>query len=187
MFMVLAFEHWGLNPQRDNIRFRVLGDQSVLAQALASGIIDGAYLGYTFGSIMERQGFRIFADLVKLSVPYQGLGIMARRSLIDRSPDVAEKTVRVVVEANAFIHNPKNKAAVIRSLARGLRLKKAEDAEEGYEMIRALYDKRIYPTVEGVRNVLRLLGMTNEGIRRLKAEDIIDDRILRKLEREGFF
>ena len=187
MFTLLAFEHWGLNPERDNIQLRIIGDQSVLAQAIASGIIDGAYLGYTFGAQMERQGFRVLADLAKIGVPYQGLGVMARRSFVDRSPDVVERTVKVMLETIAFINKPDNKAAVVRSLARALRLQKVEDAEAGYEMMKTLYDRRIYPNAEGLRNVLRLLGKTNENIRRLKVEDIVDDRIARKLEKEGLF
>lgn len=187
MFTMLAFEHWGLNPERDNIRFRVIGDQSVLAQALASGVIDGCYLGYTFGSNMERQGFRILADLAKLGVPYQGLGIMARRSFVDRAPDIAEGAIRAFVDAISFVQDPVNKVAVMQSLARGLRLRKVEEAEGGYEMMKGLYDRRLYPTAEGARNVISLLGKTNEKIRRLKAGDIIDDRIVRKLEKEGLF
>jgi len=187
MFTLLAFEHWGLSPERDNIQLRVIGDQSVLAQAIASGIIDGAYLGYTFGAQMERQGFRVLADLAKLGIPYQGLGLMARRSFVDRSPDLAERTLRAMLETIAFINGRDNKPAVIRSLVRGLRLQKAEDAEAGYEMMKTLYDRRIYPNADGLRNVLRLLSKTNESIRRLKVEDIIDDRVVRKLEREGLF
>jgi len=187
MFTMLAFEHWGLNPERDNIQLRVIGDQSVLAQSIATGIIDGAYLGYTFGAQMERQGFRILADLAKLGIPYQGLGIMARRSFVDRSPDTVERALRATVETIAFINDPGNKAAVMRSLARGLRLQKVEDAEAGYEMMKQLYDRRIYPSVEGLRNVLRLLGKSNESIRRLKAEETVDDRVARKLEKEGLF
>jgi ABC-type nitrate/sulfonate/bicarbonate transport system substrate-binding protein len=91
MFTMLAFERWGLNPERDNIQLRVLGDQGVLAQSLVSGVIDGAYLGYTFGAQMERQGFRVLADLAKAGIPYQGLGLMARRSFVDRSFDIAER------------------------------------------------------------------------------------------------
>jgi NitT/TauT family transport system substrate-binding protein len=86
MFSMLAFEHWGLNTERDNIQFRLIGDQSVIAQALTQNIIDGAYLGYTFGAQLERQGYRVLADLATLGIPYQGLGVMARRSLVDRSP-----------------------------------------------------------------------------------------------------
>ncbi|MEK7334992.1 MAG: NrtA/SsuA/CpmA family ABC transporter substrate-binding protein, partial [Candidatus Binatota bacterium] len=187
MFTMLAFEHWGLNPERDGIKFRVVSDQAVIAQAIASGTVDGGYLGYTFGAQMERQGFRILADLAKLGIPYQGLGIMARRNFVDRSPDTVERALRATVETIAFINDPSNKAAVMRSLARGLRLQKVEDAEAGYEMMKVLYDRRIYPSIEGLRNVLRLLGKSNESIRRLKAEDTVDDRTVRKLEREGLF
>jgi NitT/TauT family transport system substrate-binding protein len=188
MFTLLALDHWGLNPERDNIQFRVIGDQAVTAQALATGgIIDGAYLGYTFGAHLERQGFRVLADLLKLGIPFQGLGIMGRRSFVDRSPDVAERALRAMVETIRFINVPENKAAVIKSLVRWLRLSKAEDAEPGYEMMKVLFDRRIYPNVDGLRNVLRLLGRTNEQIRRLKVEDMVDDRIVRKLEKEGLF
>jgi ABC-type nitrate/sulfonate/bicarbonate transport system substrate-binding protein len=159
-----------------------------MAQALAAGgIIDGAYLGYAFGAQLERQGFRVLGDLLKMGIPFQGLGIMARRSFVDRSPDVVERTLRAMVETIKFINNPENKAAVIRSLMRTLRLQKVEDAEAGYDMMKILYDRRIYPNVDGLRNVIRLLGRTSEPIRRLKAEDIIDDRIVRKLEKEGLF
>ena len=187
MFTLLAFDHWGLDPGRDNIQLRVIGEQPVLAQALASGIIDGAYLGYIFGALMQKQGFRVLADLLKLGIPFQGLGIMARRSFVDRSPDTAERALRAMVETVRFINNPENKPAAVRSLVRGLRLNKAEDAEAGYEMMKTLYDRRIYPNLDGLRNVINLLGRTNEQIRRLKAEDIVDERIAHKLEKEGLF
>ena len=87
----------------------------------------------------------------------------------------------------AFIAQPENKSAVLKSVAKGLRLAKVEQAVEGYESLPMLYDKRIYPRVDGIRNVIRLLGATNEKIRRLKAEDLVDERFVRKLEKEGRF
>jgi NitT/TauT family transport system substrate-binding protein len=187
MFTMLAFEKWGLNPERDNIQFRVLGDQSVIAQAMTQGIVDGAYLGYTFGAQMERQGYRILADLANIGVPYQGLGVMAKRSLIDRTPEVAEKALRAMVESIGFINNPANKALVLKSLSKELRLSKAEDAQAGYEVMRTLYDRRIYPNTEGLRNVIRLLANSSEQMKKIKVESIVDDRIVRKLEKEGLF
>src|SRR5947207_11797397 len=178
MFTMLAFEHWGLNPERDKIQFRIIGDQSVMAQALATGgIIDGAYRGYTFGAQLERQGFGVLADLLKLGIPFQGLGIMARRSFVDRSPDTVERYLRSMIKTMKFLSNPTNKTVVIRSLMRTLRLSKAEDADAGYEMMKVLYERRIYANVDGLRNVIRILGRSNEQIRRLKVEDIIDERI----------
>ena len=71
---MLAFEHWGLEPLRDKITFRVVGDESLLAQALPNKVIDGAYFNYTFASVLERQGYRVLADLAKLNIPYQKHG-----------------------------------------------------------------------------------------------------------------
>ena len=92
-----------------------------------------------------------------------------------------------IVEAIAFIREPANKAAVMRSLAKGLRLSKPEDTTEGYEVIKTLYEQKIYPSADGVRNTIRLLGASNEKIRGLRAEDLIDDRTVRKLEQKGLF
>ena len=43
---MLTFEHWGLDPERDKIQFRILGDSRLQAQALAQNVIDGGYLSY---------------------------------------------------------------------------------------------------------------------------------------------
>ena len=187
MFTMLAFEHWGLDPDRDKIQFRILGDQSVQAQAIAQNVIDGGYLSYSYAAQLERQGYRIMADLIKMGIPYQGLGVMARRSLIDKNPELPERALRAIVEAIGFVNNPANKNLVVKSLVKELRLAKVEDAQAGYEMMRVLFEKRIYPNADGLRNVIRLLGRTSETIRKLKVEDIIDDRVVRKLEKEGLF
>jgi hypothetical protein len=113
--------------------------------------------------------------------------MIAKRSLLDRTPEVPERTLRAMVETIAYINNPNNKNAVVKTLVKELRLGKIEDAQAGYEVMRTLYDKKIYPNVEGLRNVVRLLGRSNEQIRKIKVEDIIDDRLVRKLEKEGLF
>jgi len=187
MFTMLAFEHWGLDPDRDKIQFRILGDQSVQAQAIAQNVIDGGYLSYSYGAQLERQGYRIMADLIKMGIPYQGLGVMAKRSLIDKNPELPERALRALVETITFVNNPANKNVVVKSLVKELRLTKVEDAQAGYEMMRVLFEKRIYPNVDGLRNVVRLLGRTSEPMRKLKVEDIVDDRVVRKLEKEGLF
>jgi hypothetical protein len=76
---------------------------------------------------------------------------------------------------------------VVKSLAKGLRLKRSEDAAESYQSLVGIYDQKIYPSVDGVRNVIRLLGAGNEKIRRLKAEDFVDDSLVRRLEKDGRF
>ena len=187
MITMLVLNHWELEPKRDNIKFRVLGDFSVLAQSTIARLIDGCYLSYTFASKLERQGFRVLADLAKLPVPYQNTGVIARRSFVNSSPDIVERFLRALADSVAFALEPGNKTSVMRSLARGLRLPRTEDALEGYEGMLTLYERRIYPTKEGIRNAIQVMGMTNEKIRSLKAENLVDDRFVKKLDQEGRF
>ncbi len=187
MFTTLALEYWGLDPKRDGISFRVLGDESVRSQALLNHAIEATHLGYTFAAPLKDRGYTNLADLSQLPIPFQSTGIMTTRGFINSSPETIENVLRGVIDALAFIAQPENKPAVLKSLAKGLRLPKVEQALEGYESLSSLYERRIYPRVDGVRNVIRLLGATNEKIRRLRAEDLVDERFVRKLEKEGRF
>jgi NitT/TauT family transport system substrate-binding protein len=187
MFTTLALEYWGLDAKRDGITFRILGDEAVRSQALLNGAIAATHLGYTFAAPLKNQSFTNLGDLAQLPIPFQSTGVMTTRRFINASPEVVEGVLRGIVDSMAFIAQPDNKPAVLKSLVKGLRLAMVEQAIEGYESLPLLYTRRIYPTVEGVRNVIRLLGLTNEKIRKLKAEDLVDDRFVRKLEKEGRF
>lgn len=187
VFTMLALQHWGLDPKRDNINIRVVGNDAVRAQALLSGAVDGAQVGHAFANNLQHQGMRILADLSELGVPYQGTAVLARRSLVTQSPELVEKMLRALVDAIVFIQAPANKEAVMRILAKNLQLPRPEDAAAGYEQMKMLYDRRIFPTAEGIRNTIRLFENSNEKIRQLKTEDVIDDRIVKRLEKEGLF
>src|SRR5262245_64163864 len=185
IFSMLTLDHWGLSPERDKIQFRSLGDQNVMVQGFMAGTVDAVLVGYAHGKNLQNKGYTVLADVEKLPIPYQGSGLISRRSFMKSSPATAESIYKGLLDAVAFIRNPANKAEVIRAVAKGMRLPRLEDAEEGYQSLPTLYDKKIYPSVDGIRNVIRLLGITNEKIRRLKAEDLVEDSVLRKLEREG--
>jgi NitT/TauT family transport system substrate-binding protein len=187
MFTTLALEYWGLDAKRDGITFRILGDEAVRSQALLNGAIAATHLGYTFAAPLKNQSFTNLGDLAQLPIPFQSTGVMTTRRFTNASPEVVEGVLRGIVDSMAFIAQPDNKPAVLKSLTKGLRLATVEQAIEGYESLPLLYTRRIYPTVEGVRNVIRLLGITNDKIRKLKAEDLVDDRFVRKLEKEGRF
>jgi ABC-type nitrate/sulfonate/bicarbonate transport system substrate-binding protein len=53
------------------------------------------------------------------------------RSFVASSPGTIENVLRGLLDSLAFIHNPANKAQVMKSLAKGLRLRRVEDAEDG--------------------------------------------------------
>ncbi len=187
MITQLVLEHWRLDPKRDRINLRIVGDESVMVQALVSGNIDATYAGYSYATLLKKQGFNVLADLTKLGVPFQSTAILARRGYLKTSPVIAEKVVRALVDAITFIKRPENKPAVVATLTKNLQIVRPEDAEEGYEVIKNVYERRVFPNVEGIDNAIRLLGIANEKIGRLKGADVVDNTIVRKLEKEGVF
>jgi len=187
MYTMLAFDHWGIDPKRDNITFRIIGNTGVRAQSIATGIIAGSMLGYTFAAHLRRDGYPILADVADLNIPFQDTALYTRKSFVAQHPETVENVIRALFDAVVFIQEPANKNAVLKDLVQWLRLSKTEDALEGYEFMRKMYTRRIYPTVDGIRTAIRVIGMTNEKFRGLKAEELVDDRIVRKLEKEGAF
>ena len=182
MFTQILLDHWGLSAERDKIQIRAIGDDSVLAQSVMTGLIDGAVLGYTYSRVVAQKGGRILVELPTLNIKYQGTGLVARKSFIESSPDIVEKTLRALVRANRFIQDKNNQPAVVRSIKKWLRLAPSDSGEDLYDRIRLLYDRSIIPTREGVQSALQLLAKTDAKFARLKPEDLIDDRFARKLE-----
>jgi ABC-type nitrate/sulfonate/bicarbonate transport system substrate-binding protein len=185
MITQLVLEHWGLDTKRDNINLRIVGDEAVMVQALMAGNIDATYAGYAYATILRKNGFRVMADLTKLGVPFQSTAVLARRSYLNANGAVADRVARALAESIAFIQRPANKAAVVATLTKNLQIVRAEEAEAGYEIIRNVYERRIFPNVEGIGNAIRLLGLRDEKIRGLKAANVVDDSFVRRLEKEG--
>lgn len=184
---MLALEHLGLEPVRDKILLMILGDQSVLTQALATGGIDAAYLSDTYSAALKDKGFRVLVDMGKAPIVYQGLALAAPRAYLRQNPQTIDALLRGVVEAVAFIQRPANKEAVLKSLARNLHLKNPQDAESGYQALQWLYSLDVTPNLKGVQNMHRLLALTNPRMKSLRSEDVIDPAPVERLQKSVFY
>ena len=107
-------------------------------------------LRYTFAAPLKSQGFTNPCRFGPTTHPFQSTGVLTKRSFANSSPEIVESVLRGIVDSMAFIAQPENKPAVLKSLAKGLRLPNVEQAVEGYESLPMLYDRRIYPRVDGV-------------------------------------
>lgn len=47
-------------------------------------------------------------------------------------------------------------------------------------------DKKPYPSMDGLRNIQRLMKLRNPKLGSIKVEDLVDDQILRRLDESGF-
>jgi hypothetical protein len=101
------------------------------------------------------------------------------------APDVAESYLKGEIEALVFSLAPKNKPIVLKTLARWLKVD-ASGAEDAYlDLVRGV-DRKPFASLEGLRNAQRLLRTRNPKVGEVKPEDVIDNRLMRKLEDSGF-
>ena len=186
MGAMLGLESLGLDPQRDNINILQIGDQSVIAQALEAGSIDAAALDGVFSRRLKQKGFTVLAEFSQANIPTIGLGMIAKTSLIRERQDALEGILKGLSESVAFILSQKSKPVVLKTIMQHLRISDAATAEEGYQDLVTGLDKKLLPSVEGLRNTQRLLKPRNPKLENVKVEELIDDRIVRRLEESGF-
>ncbi len=127
----------------------------------------------------------IIAASSELRQPLVSQSTIVPHAFLRQHPDVAEGYLKGEVEGIAFAVAPKNKPAVIKILMRRTSVDAAA-AEEGYaDMLRGV-DRKPFASLEGMHNLQRLLKPRNPKIAEVKVEDVVDNRIMRKLEESGF-
>ena len=182
---MLWLETFGLDVQRDQILLQSIGDQGTQSQALESGTVDCIFVDSVYSKLLKQKGMNIIAESHEMKQPLVSQSTIMPNNFLRQHPDIAEGYVKGEVEGIAFATAPKNKAAVIKMLMRRLRVD-ANTAEEGYtDMLRGV-DRKPFASLEGMRNLQRLLKPRNPKIADVKVDDVVDNRIMRKLEETGF-
>ncbi len=185
MGAILALEHFGLDPNRDTISLIAAGDQSVLAQALMAGSIDVTVLDGVMSRTLREKGYPILAELSKANIPISSVGIVARDSYIQKNPQTIENLLKALLESQAFLFGPSNKATATAILKRYLRIND-QQAEEGYRDVLNGLDRKPHASLAGLKNVQRLMKLRNPSVEKVKVEELVDDRFMKKLDQSGF-
>lgn len=185
MGAILALEHLHLDPDRDKINILAVGDQNVLAQALEAGTIDATVLDGVQSRRLSALGFPTLVDLNKYNLPILSSGFVMREANIQKNPLLAENLLKAVIEGAAFSLSLAQKPNTVKILQKYLKVGE-RDAEEGYRDLVNGTDKRPYAAPAGVTNVVRLMKRSNPKVEKVRADQLIDDRILKKIDQSGF-
>ncbi|MBI4525963.1 MAG: ABC transporter substrate-binding protein [Deltaproteobacteria bacterium] len=186
MGAMLWLEHLGLDPRRDNVRFLVIGDQTLLSQALEKGVIDVTALDSAFSRKMKHKGFSVLGDFSQVNLPIMSSGLVVKKDYVYENPATLEKVLKALLESQAFILAARNKPIVIDTLMKRLRISDPSLAEEGYQDMMAGFDHKPYPSLEGLSNIQRLAKTRDPRVAKVRVEDLTDSRFLRRLDQSGF-
>jgi NitT/TauT family transport system substrate-binding protein len=185
MGAILALEHLGLDSERDKINIIAVGDQNVLAQALQAGTIDATVLDGVQSRRLSALGFPTLVDLNKANLPILSSGIAVREATLQKNPQMIENIMKAVIEGAAFALSQSQKPLTMKIVQKYLKVGEKE-AEEGYRDLVNGTDPKPYAAPAGVTNVVRLMKRSNPKVERVRPEQLIDDRILKKLDQSGF-
>jgi NitT/TauT family transport system substrate-binding protein len=183
---MLALDYLNLDPERDQIRFIVLGDQPSRIQALETGRAQASWMGSTFSAPLKKKGYTVLVDMARAPISYLGTSLVTRKSAARQDPKLYEAILKGTMDALRFFTNPENKPAVLRTIARRLRLNRVEDAEAGYRALQTVYTNDMRPKPEGVKKIYSILAKSNAKLLKMKPEEIIDDSLIRKIQDSGY-
>lgn len=182
---ILGLEHFGLNPERDRIKLQGIGDQTVLVQALSTGRADAILVEPALSRDLKRKGFRVLAELFPAKLPFASSGLVVSRQYLQQQPQMVENILKMMIESTAFLYKPSNRDTVMRFLADRLKITDPITAKESFQDLEKLIAKRPYPDLAGLKNIQRVMYY-NPAVAKVKPEDLIDERIYRKLEQSQF-
>jgi ABC-type nitrate/sulfonate/bicarbonate transport system substrate-binding protein len=183
---MIVLDRLGVDPDKNGLKLRVIGDEPTILQALLASNIDAAVITFASAGIAKRAGLRSLANTAELKVPYQGVGICTRSDRIANSPDVMLRLVKGMVEGVTFIHEPRNKREVIAILRKNLRLGSDQDAETSYNSLRLVSTLDVAPDPEAWRNVQRFVSRVTPKVAQLDIHQIINVNFVKTLEETGF-
>jgi NitT/TauT family transport system substrate-binding protein len=186
MHTMLALEHIGLEPKRDNISLLVIGDSVLIGQSLEAGRIDAAVLDGTLARRLKTKGFSVIAELQPAHIPMLNQAIVVSPDFLQKRSETAEKILMTLVESLAFSLAPVNKSIVIKTMMRRFQITDPVVAEEGYQDYLTGVERKPMPSLDALRNIRRLMAVQNPKVAGVKVEELVDARLVRKLDENGF-
>jgi NitT/TauT family transport system substrate-binding protein len=181
-----ALRRIGLTPGKDVTIVQVGSGPERLSAAL-TGRVTASVINPPSSFIAEKRGLAVIADVAKMGLVFQHTGVGATRKFIKEHPDIVRRYVKAHVEA---VHKMwTDKEATIKALSKymGSGLER-ETLEKSYDnvMTEALYPKKQYPSLEGLKTVIEDVAERDPRAKSTKPEQFVDFTFIKDLDQSGY-
>jgi len=184
MSALLILEQIGINADRDKMQLTAFGDQRVISQALESGTIQGAALAGVFSRTLARKGYWVPGEPDKIALT--GTGLVVKADYLHNQTAISRNVLRSLVEGHAYVLNPANKSGSMEILSKRLGIKDQSAAADGYVDYVNGVVRKPYVGLDGLKNIQRFMKLRSPKIADLNLEKLIDESLLREMEKSGF-
>jgi len=185
--LLVGFRRFGLDADKGDITIVAAGQEPERMAALSAGAIAASVVSPEYRNKLEPLGVNMLADLRTLGVPWETASVITTAKNIQTKRDMMERVVRSLLQANAFILNPANRARVVDTINTQLGLKNPQEASAIYDdLIKFYVFKKPYPTRDGFANVITEVAKSIPKAVGMKYEDVVDISFIEKLDKSGF-
>lgn len=162
-----------------------VGDNPTRLAALKANAIQGSVFTVPNTVRAKKAGFIPMVDAYKLGLKFQGSGIASTGAFMKENRPIVKRFFMGFLEGVHYAKTHKEES--VRLIKEFMRLKDEDEAEETYQIIvQAMQPRKPYPLKEGVETVLRNIEQTLPKAKTLRAEDLIDESIMKELDESGF-
>jgi NitT/TauT family transport system substrate-binding protein len=160
------------------VNVRQMGGTVEVAAAFQNRAIAGAVTGDLHVAPTSQP--KILVNLIDLGVPYSMNMIAVSRDYYRRNPETVERMVRAYSEGVAAMNQQKERA--LKAIAKYARIPDAKGIEDHYRDSVTYLDRIPRAEPEAVQTILEFMG--KKGV---PLENFMDNTIIDRLSREGFF
>jgi ABC-type nitrate/sulfonate/bicarbonate transport system substrate-binding protein len=183
---MIALDQIGIDPEKYDLKMRILGDTATVTQALGSGGVDATVIPYSFSEAAKRAGANVLADIGKLNFPYQGTTLCYLRDGAASAPDQVSRMLKGMVDAVVMIQDPAAKPEIVEILRKAFRFPKPEDAEASYKVLTIMATVDIMPDPAAWKIVQKVITKINPKVAQVDLGQILNPSAVRSLEDSGF-
>jgi NitT/TauT family transport system substrate-binding protein len=162
------------------------------AAALMSGAVAAAMVPPPQSLMLREKGFRELVGVKQFrewNIPVVENGVAARRSFIDKNPDVAKRFIRAAFEGIRTIYQ--NKELTLKVLAKYTKTNDEKILDESYRFsVDALTKEGFMPPEAFTALVDQMVSQKSvdeAAAKKLPITAYFDSRFVNELEKEGFF
>jgi ABC-type nitrate/sulfonate/bicarbonate transport system substrate-binding protein len=181
-----ALKRIGLTPGKDVTLVQV-GSGPARLDALQTGKVTAAVINPPSSFIAEKRGLAVIADVAQMGLVFQHTGAGTTKKYIRENPDIVRRYVKSHVEA---VHRMwTDREAGIKALAKYMGSGVDRDILEKSRdnvMTEALYPKKQYPSLEGLKTVIEDLAERDPRAKSAKPEQFVDMSFIRELDQSGY-
>ena len=182
---ILALNHLGLDPTRDEISFVEILSVPQRVQGLEAGVIDATVVDPGQSVQLRTKGFNLLLDMYPADIQGVQSALVVDGEYSRQNPHVVERVVATLIEGMAYSLAAQNADTAQKTLAARMKISAPAAAASAYRDFVWRANRKPYPSVTAMQNMQRVMALNDPKVLDVKIENLIDDTVVRQLDASG--